>query len=154
VARTDSAFRVIGAGPEEIFAALVEADALVQWLPPSGMTGRFERFDASPGGSYRLVLTYDAGTSGSGKTSPDSDIVEARFVDVVPNVRVVQAVDFVSDDPAFAGTMTMTWELSADHTGTRVEIRADDVPSGIAPEAHAAGMQSSLANLATFVETP
>ena len=150
--RTHFAFRVIGAGPEEIFAALVDADALVQWLPPSGMTGQFERFDARPGGSYRLVLAYDDNSSGSGKASPDADIVEARFLEVVPNVRVVQAVDFASDDPAFAGTMTMTWELSTERGGTRVEVRADDVPSGITSEDHATGMQSSLANLAAFVE--
>ena len=72
--------------------------------------------------------------------------------DVEPNMRVVQAVDFISDDPAFAGTMAMTWELSVEHGGTRVEIRADDVPTGISPEDHAAGMQSSLANLAAFLE--
>jgi uncharacterized protein YndB with AHSA1/START domain len=117
------------------------------------MTGRFERFDARPGGSFRLVLTYKDGSSGSGKATPESDIVEARFIDIVPNTRVVQAVDFVSDDPAFAGTMTMTWELSVQDDGTRVEIRADDVPTGIAPEDHVAGMESSLANLAAFVET-
>jgi uncharacterized protein YndB with AHSA1/START domain len=117
------------------------------------MTGRFERFDARPGGSFRLVLTYKDASSGSGKATPESDIVEARFIDIVPNTRVVQAVDFVSDDPAFAGTMTMTWELSVQDDGTRVEIRADDVPTGIAPEDHVAGMESSLANLAAFVET-
>jgi uncharacterized protein YndB with AHSA1/START domain len=116
------------------------------------MTGRFERFDARPGGSYRLVLAYDENSSGSGKSNPDADIVEARFLEVVPNVRVVQAVDFASDDPAFAGTMTMTWELSTERGGTRVEIRADDVPSGITSEDHATGMQSSLANLTAFVE--
>lgn len=143
---------MIRAGSERVFAALVDADALVQWLPPSGMSGRFERFDARPGGSYRLVLTYKDGSPGSGKSTPDSDVVEARFVDVVPNVRLVQAVDFVSDDPAFAGTMTMTWELSEENGGTRVLIRADDVPPGIALEDHTLGMQSSLANLATFVE--
>jgi uncharacterized protein YndB with AHSA1/START domain len=143
---------VIRAGRERVFAALVDADALVRWLPPSGMSGRFERFDARPGGSYRLVLTYQGNPPGSGKATTDSDIVEARFVDVVPNARVVQAVDFLSDDPAFDGTMTMTWELSEESGGTRVAIRADDVPAGIAPEDHVAGMQSSLANLATFVE--
>jgi uncharacterized protein YndB with AHSA1/START domain len=116
------------------------------------MTGQFERFEARPGGSYRLVLAYDDNSSGSGKASPDADIVEARFLEVLPNVRVVQAVDFVSDDPAFAGTMTMTWELSTERGGTRVEVRADDVPSGITSEDHATGMQSSLANLAAFVE--
>lgn len=152
VSRTDTASRIIRAEPERVFAALISADALAQWLPPSGMNGRFERFDARPGGSYRLVLTYQNDSPGSGKATPDSDIVEARFVDLVPNVRVVQAVDFVSEDPAFAGTMTMTWELSAQDRGTRVEIRADDVPTGITPEDHAVGMESSLANLATFVE--
>jgi uncharacterized protein YndB with AHSA1/START domain len=152
VARTDSASLVICADPERVFSALVDEYALAQWLPPSGMDGRFEHFDARPGGSYRLVLTYKDGSPGSGKATPDSDIVEARFVDVVPNVRVVQAVDFVSDDPAFAGTMTMTWELTVENGGTRVEIRADDVPAGITPTDHAAGMRSSLANLAAFVE--
>jgi uncharacterized protein YndB with AHSA1/START domain len=152
VARTDTASRLIRADPERVFAALVDADALVQWLPPRGMTGRFERFDARPGGSYRLVLTYTDGSSGSGKATPESDIVEARFVDIVPGVRVVQAVDFVADDPAFAGTMTMTWELTVEDSGTRVEIRADGVPSGITPEDHAEGMEFSLDNLAVFVE--
>jgi len=143
---------VIPASRERVFAALVDADALARWLPPDGMSGRFERFDLRPGGSFRMVLTYDGGSPGAGKATPDSDVVEARFVEVVPNVRVVQAVDFVSDDAAFAGTMTMAWELSAQDGGTRVEIRADDVPDGIDPEDHAVGMASSLANLAALVE--
>jgi uncharacterized protein YndB with AHSA1/START domain len=154
MSRTDSASRVVQADPERVFAALVDPEALAVWLPPSGMTGRFDRFDARPGGSFRLVLTYeDPSSSGSGKATPGSDIVEARFVDIVPGVRVVQSVDFVSDDPAFAGTMTMTWALSADDSGTRVEIRAEDVPAGISAEDHAVGLASSLANLAAFLET-
>jgi uncharacterized protein YndB with AHSA1/START domain len=117
------------------------------------MTGRFERFDPRPGGSYRLVLTYADASTGSGKATSDSDVVEARFVDIVPGQRVVQAVDFVADDPAFAGTMTMTWSLSGADDGTRVEIRAENVPSGISAEDHTVGMRSSLANLATFLES-
>lgn len=84
----DSASRVIHAHPERVFAALVDADALVVWLPPTGMTGRFERFDARPGGSFRPVLTYEDPSSGLGKGTPDSDIVGARHVEVVPNLRV------------------------------------------------------------------
>src|SRR5690242_5141000 len=118
--RTDVASRVIAAPPERVYAALVDPDALVMWLPPDGMSGRFERFDARPGGSYRLVLTYADASVSRGKASADADIVDARFVDLVPGVRVVQAVDFVSDDPANAGTMTMTWELAAAGAGTRV----------------------------------
>ena len=67
------------------------------------MRARFDRFDPRTGGSYRLVLTYaDAGT-GRGKATADSDVVQARFVSVEPGVRVMQEVDFESDDPSFAG---------------------------------------------------
>src|SRR6266566_8360517 len=122
--RTDRASRVIAAPPERVWAALVNPEALMAWLPPSGMTGRFERFDARPGGSYRMILTYADASGAPGKATADSDIVEARFVDIIPGVRVVQAIDFVSDDPAYAGTMTMTWEVTAVDTVTRVDIRA------------------------------
>ena len=116
------------------------------------MTGRFERFDPRPGGSYRMVLTYRNGDASRGKATPDSDIVEARFVELVPDVRVVQAVDFVSDDPAYAGTMIMTWEVTRVDGGSRVDITADHVPDGISAEDHAAGLTSSLANLASYLE--
>lgn len=155
--RTDRASHDIAAPVGRVFAALVDRDALLAWLPPAGMVGSFESFDARPGGGYRLVLRYGDGEGGEGagrgKTSADSDVVNARFVEIRPGERVVQAVDFVSDDPRFAGTMTMTWSVVA--TGpasTRVDIVADDVPEGISAEDHAAGLSSSLANLAGFVE--
>ena len=48
--------------------------------------------------------------------------------------------------------MTMTWELTAVDAATRVDIRADDVPAGISAEDHAAGLDSSPANLAAHLE--
>ena len=132
----------------------MDPDALVTWLPPAGMTGRFERFDLRPGGSYRMVLSYADPSAAAGKSSADSDVVEARFVDVVPGRRIVQAVDFVSDDPDYAGTMTMTWEVVAVDGATRVDITAEDVPAGISAEDHAAGFASTLDNLARYLEAP
>ncbi len=152
MARTDTASRVIAAPLDRVYAALIDPEALTAWLPPDGMSGRFERFDAKPGGSYRLVLTYADASTAPGKTTAGSDVVEARFLAIVPGVRVVQAVDFVSDDPAQAGTMTMTWGVTAVDQGTRVEFRADDVPAGISADDHAAGLTSSLANLAEYLE--
>jgi len=151
VPRSDQASRVIASPLERVYAALVDPEALVAWLPPDGMRGRFERFDARPGGSYRMVLTYADASAAPGKATPDSDIVEGRFLEIVPGARVVQSVDFVSDDPAYAGTMTMTWEVTAVDGGTRIDIRADDVPDGISADDHAAGLASSLANLAAHL---
>jgi uncharacterized protein YndB with AHSA1/START domain len=153
VTRRDRAARVISAPLDRVFDALVDREALEGWLAPEGMSARFERFDPTPGGSYRLILTYADPNTADAKSSADSDIVEARFVDIVQNDRVVQAVDFVSDDSAFAGTMTMTWAVHAADDGTLVEFIADDVPVGISAEDHSAGMAASLTNLARHLGT-
>ncbi|MGW7294344.1 SRPBCC family protein [Streptomyces xiamenensis] len=152
MSRTDTASKTVAAPINRVWDALIDREALTAWLPPAGMTGRFEWFDARPGGSYRLVLTYADTSGGHGKTTSDSDVVEARFVDIVPGVKVVQAVDFVSDDPANAGTMTMTWEVTAVEAGTRVDIIAENVPDGVSAEDHAEGLTSSLSQLAAYAE--
>jgi uncharacterized protein YndB with AHSA1/START domain len=97
-------------------------------------------------------LTYADGSSARGKTTADSDVVEVRFINLAPGARLVQTADFDSEDPANRGTMTLRWELTPVETGTRVDIRADDVPDGISPEDHAAGLASSLAHLAGYVQ--
>jgi uncharacterized protein YndB with AHSA1/START domain len=49
--RPDTASRVIDAPLRRVYAALVDPQALVEWLPPQGMTGHFDHFDARAGGS-------------------------------------------------------------------------------------------------------
>lgn len=117
------------------------------------MTGRFEVFDPRPGGVYRMSLSYED-SSLTGKSGGGSDVVDRRFVELTPNVRVVQSDVFDSGDPAFAGTMTMTWELRPVDGGTEVIVLADDVPEGISAEDHLPGMNASLENLASFIQVP
>lgn len=150
--RTDTASRIIRATPEAIYDAFVDPEAQARWLPPSGMAGTFDAFDPRPGGHYRLTLTYTSAHGGDGKSSADADRVEGRFVELIPGERIVQTANFESDDPAFAGTMTMTWSLRPVSGGTEVTIEAFDVPPGISAEDHAQGMASTLANLAAFLE--
>lgn len=98
-----------------------------------------------------MVLTYDDGSTSRGKSTADADVVEGRFIRLEPGTRVVQAADFVSDNPDYAGTMILRWELAAADGATLVEITAEGVPDGISVEDHAAGLNSSLANLAEFL---
>ncbi|MFC5403401.1 SRPBCC family protein [Cohnella soli] len=152
--RTDTASRVIKASPHEIYQAFVDPEALISWLPPSGMSGRIDAFDARDGGTYRMSLTYlDPGHASSGKFSENTDVVQGTFLKLIPNERIVQQVEFESDDPAFAGIMTMTWALAAASGGTEVTIICENVPSGIRKEDHDMGLNSSLGNLAAFVES-
>jgi uncharacterized protein YndB with AHSA1/START domain len=129
---------------------MVDPEARTVWLPPTGMTGRFEWFDARAGGGYRMVLEYDD-TSQIGKSEQNRDVTEVRFAAVEPPHRIVEQVDFVSDDPRFAGTMSMTWAVEAVGTGSRVTVTATDVPDGISSADHATAFASTLANLDAYV---
>ncbi|MDX2377800.1 SRPBCC domain-containing protein [Microbacterium sp. LRZ72] len=151
MARTDEASLLIPASAVRVYRALVTADAVPHWLPPEGMTARVEQFEPKAGGAYRVVLTHADATGDPGKTTADSDVVEGRFIEVVPGVRVVQEVGFATDDSALAGTMTMTWELSAEGMSTRALVRAENVPDGIRADDHVAALETSLAQLAEYV---
>lgn len=150
--RTDRAERVVRAAPDAVWRALTEPKVLAQWLPPEGMTGSFEQFGLRPGGGYRMILAYDDPVANAGKSGDGHDVVSGRFGGIVPGERLEQLIEFESDDPALAGTMRMVWEIARAEIGTRVAIRAEDVPSGIGAEDHRAGLASSLANLAALVE--
>lgn len=150
--RIDRASRVIKASPEALYRAFVDPASLICWLPPSGMKAEIQGFEPREGGTYRMVLTYEGETHTPGKSSEHSDVVEGRFVELVPNVRIVQEVDFKSDNPVFAGTMRMTWSLAPDAGGTEVAVACENVPDGVTREDHAMGLKSSLENLAAFVE--
>jgi uncharacterized protein YndB with AHSA1/START domain len=141
---------MVRASAEKVFAALVDASARAQWLPPTGMRARFSWFDARPGGGYQATLTYDD-EAVTGKSGGNTDMVEVRFVSVEEPHRLVEEADFVSDDPLFAGTMTMTWSLTPVDDGTMVTITATDVPEGISSEDHQTAFASTLENLGRYV---
>jgi uncharacterized protein YndB with AHSA1/START domain len=123
-----------------------------QWLPPSNMLGKMLHFDFRDGGSYRMRLTYKEPGQGQGKTSEDSDEVEVRLTKLENEQRIEQEVAFESEDAAFSGIMRLIWTFQSERSGTLVTIRAENIPEGIRPEDHEAGMGSSLENLAKFVE--
>ena len=114
-----------------VFRAFVDPDLLVVWLPPDGMTGRLERFDAR-GGGYRMVLTYDA-AEGGGKSTADADVVEVRRRRARPPDWVVRGGRLRLGRPRVRGDDDDDVEFSS-----RVDVRhardrpsATDVPAGI-----------------------
>lgn len=109
-------------------------------------------FEFREGGTYRIRLAYNEPRHMAGKTSENADEVEVRFVELAPHERIEQAVTFESDDPAFAGEMRIVWLLQPAENGTLVTVRCEDVPAGIRPEDHQAGLTSTLDNLAAFAE--
>lgn len=141
--------RIIHAPRSAVFAAFLEPEALLAWLPPNGMRGELHRFDPRAGGGYEMTLHYERpGPATRGKTTADSDTVAVRFAEITPGSRIVQAIDFASDDPAYGGTMTMTWTFADAPGGTEVAVEVANPPPGVAEADHGVGIRSSLDNLA------
>lgn len=150
--RTDRASRLVAAPPDLVYRALVDPAMVIEWLPPSGARGSIEEFDPRPGGAFCMTLTFEDSGYTQGKSTPKTDVVRGEFVELETNRRVTQRFAFDSSDPAFAGTMTMTWTLRPEAEGTMLAIAAENVPAGIRAEDHEAGLTSSLSNLAAFIE--
>lgn len=151
--RIDTASRVIVATPRTLFRTFLDADALIAWRAPDGMSARIQHFDPRVGGGYGMVLGYDeTAPATTGKTRTREDEVEVRFREFLPEETVVEEVHFISMDPAFAEPMILTTSFVADRDGTRVTLRAENVPGAISSADHEAGMLSSLNRLARLTE--
>ncbi|GAK40530.1 activator of Hsp9 ATPase 1 family protein [Paenibacillus sp. TCA20] len=150
--RTDTASRVIKASPKTLYQAFVNPEALVTWLPPKGMSGRIDVFDPRVGGTYRITLTYEMDHDLPGKTSDNTDVSQGKFLELVPEKRIVQSVNFSSEDTAFSGEMIQKWLFETISEGTKVTIICENVPEGIQKEDHDIGLRSTLENLAIYTE--
>lgn len=150
--RIDTASLRIAADVRAVYDAFENPAALATWLPPEGMLGRVIEYDFRAGGNYRIELTYPAEEAPDvGKTTGRTDVSFGRFLALERDTRIVQSVQFEAEDPAFAGEMTLTWFFEASAGATRVTVAAENVPAGIDPADHLAGLRSSLENLSRFV---
>src|SRR4029450_4140534 len=145
--------KVIKASREALYRAFTNPAALAVWLAPGEMTGKVHAFDARVGGGYRMSLFYPASEQVyRGKTAEREDRFTARFVELMPPTRIVQAISFDSVDPAFSREMTMVVTFEERNGGTEVTIVCEHLPSGIRPEDNEAGCRSSLEKLARYLE--
>ena len=145
--------RIIRARPEQLYQAFIDPAALVAWLPPAEMTGKIHEFDARVGGGYRMSPFYPPDERAHrGKTSDREDMVDVRFVELTPARWIVEAVSFVTTDPALSGEMTMTATFDEVTGGTEVTLLFENLPPGLRAEDNEAGARLSLEQLARRLE--
>ncbi len=144
--------RHIRAARSVVYRALLDRDAVQQWMVPVGMTSRIHRFEPHEGGTFRISLTYDAPTD-AGKTDPQSDTFHGRFVRLVSDAEVVQVVEFETTDPELQGEMTITYALAeAPDGGTDLLGVHENLPTGVRAEQNELGWSMSIDKLARLVE--
>ena len=143
--------RHIEAPRPDVYAALVDGEALPRWKVPTAMTCEVHEFDGREGGAFRVSLTYDA-SDRLGKTTAHTDTYRGRFVQLVPDELVVEVDEFETDDPALRGEMTITISLTEADGGTDLVAVHENLPSGVLPADNETGWRESLDRLATLVE--
>jgi len=144
--------RHIHASPESVYRALIDADAVAAWRVPDGMNAAVHVFDARVGGRFRVSLTYES-PSGRGKTASGTDTYHGLFIDLVPNERVVEELEFETSDPAFAGPMRITTTLADADGGTDMVVLHEGVPPGVSAADNEIGTKMALDKLAVLVES-
>ena len=144
--------RHVNAPRSAVYRALLDAGAVAQWRVPAGMRSQVHEFDAREGGSFRVLLTYDA-PAGTGKSARHTDTYHGRFAKLVPDEQVVEVFEFETADPGLRGEMTMTTMLTDADGGTDVVIVHDDIPDSVPRADNETGSRMALENLARLVET-
>lgn len=143
--------RRINAPRASVYRALIDANAVAKWKVPAAMTCQVHEFEGREGGKFRISLTYDAPT-GTGKTSAHADTYHGRFVKLVPNEQVVEAMEFETDDPALRGEMIVTTTLRDTDGGTELSAVHDRLPPGLSAADNEVGWREALARLAALIE--
>lgn len=143
--------RHVSAPRAAVYRALLEADAIAKWRVPEGMAGHVHTFDAREGGAFRVSLTYE-GPDGAGKSASRTDTYHGRFVKLVPDEQVVEALEFETADPALGGMMTMTTTLTDADGGTDVLVVHEGIPDSVPAADNETGTRMALAKLARLVE--
>lgn len=141
----------INAPRAAVYRTLLDPHALSKWKVPDGMTGHVHAFDPREGGVLRVSLTYDLST-GTGKTSAHTDTYHGRFVTLIPDERIVEVDEFVTEDPALRGEMRITITLAEQRERTYLTVLHEGVPDSISPAANEEGWRMALAKLAGILE--
>ncbi|MBA2896779.1 SRPBCC domain-containing protein [Nonomuraea soli] len=143
--------QLVNAPRAAVFRALIDADAIAAWRVPEGMRGTVHRFEPREGGTFRVSLTYEV-EGAAGKSGAHTDTYHGHFAELVPDERVVEVLEFETDDPGMRGKMTMTTLLSDSGGATEVVIVHEGIPDAVPAADNELGTRMALANLAALVE--
>ena len=101
--------RVLATGPEKVYRAFLEADALAKWLPPNGFACTVHHLEPKVGGTFKMSFrNFTTGKSHS---------FGGEYVELVPPERLRYTDKF--DDPNLPGDIMVTVTLKKVSLGTR-----------------------------------
>lgn len=134
--------RIFTAGPDKVYRAFVDSDAMAAWLPPYGFTCKIHLMDVKVGGKYKMSFTNF--------TTGNSHSFGGEYLEIKPNELLKYTDQF--DDPNMPGQMITTIKFKKVACGTELIATQVGIPEMIPTEMCYLGWQESLDKLKRLVE--
>jgi len=138
----------IKAPREILYWALIDPSAIAISKVPTGMTCRVHTFDARVG-VHSGFLSRTTRRPESVRRPAHTDTYSGRFVELVPNERVVEIDEFETQNPALRGEMKITDKEG----GTEVVGVHEGLPASVSAADNEVGWRMALGKLASFLAT-
>jgi uncharacterized protein YndB with AHSA1/START domain len=144
------AARVILAGARTLFRAFLDPEIMAGWRTFDGVDLTFSALNARFGGGYCVGVRSHAGALSP--ALPATLNLAVEFAELVGEERIVEVIRVASDDPALAGSMTLTTTFEPDRDGTKVTFQARGAPAFVSTDVQAEILSTSLRKLALLTE--
>jgi uncharacterized protein YndB with AHSA1/START domain len=135
--------RIFDAPRKVVYNAWADPEQMVKWLGPKGFTGKIEKMDARPGGSYRFYMRDPEG---------GDHWQQGVFREIVEFERIVQTYAWAdaAGNPTRPETLlTVTFEDYG--AKTKLTLRQAVFESVTARDMHRSGWTSVLDRLEEFL---
>ena len=126
--------RLISASPATVFSFFTDVERWTSWQGVGG------EIDARPGGAFQITM-------------PGGQIASGRFVEIVPEQRLVFTWGWEGEAPPVPpGSTTVVIELEPDPSGTRLRLTHSALAPPPVAELHREGWNRYLDRLRTRAE--
>ena len=144
--------RFVRAPRDRVYRTILDPRVIASWVVPVGLKSQVHAFDSRVGGYFRISLTYPVPDDDRSGVAQQVDTFHGRFVELVPDEKMVMKLEFETSRAELQGEMTITIELKDAPGGTEIEVYHDDLPPGVPIADNVAGWEVSLERLAELVE--
>ncbi|MEV0064704.1 SRPBCC domain-containing protein [Nocardia sp. NPDC050718] len=141
----------INAPRGSVYQLLIDPEAVRAWMVPDGMVSEVHRFEPEEGGVFSITVTQDEFTA-AGTTEQQHHAYYGRFLSLVPEERVMEVLEFVTEIPDMAGAQTITFTLADADGGTDLEVLHEGVPPGMTLADNEVAWEVALAKMVALVE--
>ncbi|MFZ1888001.1 MAG: SRPBCC domain-containing protein [Candidatus Binataceae bacterium] len=131
--------RIFDAPRKVVYKAWADPEQAVKWLGPRGFTGKIEKMDARPGGSYRFYMRDPQG---------GDHWQQGVFREIVEGERIVQTYAWADAEGNPTGPETLLTVIFEDHGAkTKLTLHQALFESVTARDMHRGGWTSALDRL-------